>query len=191
MSYQFFNKVYSEYCHKLVLSDDNGTIAVIDHHAHTAWPCLTRKNYQTNASINYQDAITSDLLKISRKKQINLENWIFKLIYSSESFLELPDNSAYFKIIFWPQPFISKKKEIIQLSAAFALGAQISTVATNLNIPIINVQKFIVANQSIQNIEQISVRDAKFATHLDKAKLNQETISIHNIFQKFKRKFGF
>lgn len=190
-SHLFFNKLYSEYCHKLALHDQNGIIAVIDHHAHIAWPCVSRHAKQTDGTLIYKDAITSDLIKISRKTQLNLENWLFELIYTSEPFLDLPEESSFFKLGFWPQPLHADKKRIFQLSSAFALGAQISNVSSILDIPVQDVQKFIVANQAINNIELISSRDAQFGMLQVAATKRQEKTIVKSFFQKLKRKFGF
>lgn len=190
-SYHFFNNLYSEYCHKLTLRDQNGIVAVIDHHTHAAWSYLLRKIPRSDPSISYSDAVTADLMQISRKHQVNLENWIFELIYSSNYLLELPEESAYFKIKYWPQPLFSETKSILQLSASFILGAQISNVSEKLGIPLHIVQKYVAANQAIQNIECISAKDAKFGTDLNAAVDTQEQSATLSFFQKIKRKFGF
>lgn len=190
-TYQFFNGLYSEYCHKLTLRDQNGIVAVIDHHAHVAWPYLLRKIPRSDPSIYYNDAVTADLMQISRKHQVNLENWIFELIYSSNYLLESPEETSYYKIKYWPQPLFSETKSILQLSAAFMLGAQISHVSEKLDIPIHIVQKFIAANQAIHNIEQISARDSNFGAISNTTVDLQEQSSKLSFFQKLKRKFGF
>ena len=190
-NYLFFNNLYSEYCHKLTFRDQNGIVAVIDHHKHAAWPYLLRKISRSDPSIYYSDAVTADLMQISRKHQINLENWIFELIYSSNYLLEPPQESAYFKIKYWPQPLFSETKAILQLSAAFMLGAQVSDVSEKLDIPLHLVQKYIAANQAIHNIEQIAVKDAKFGADLNTIVDTQEQSSTLSFFQKLKRKFGF
>lgn len=190
-TYHFFNHLYSEYCHKLTLRDQNGIVAVIDHHAHAAWPYLLRKIPRSDPSISYSDAVTADLMQISRKHQVNLENWIFELIYSSNYLLVPPEESSYFRLKYWPQPLFSETKSILQLSAAFMLGAQISSVSEKLGIPIYIVQKYVAANQAIHNIENISVREAKFGTDLKTTMDTQEQSATLSFFQKIKRKFGF
>lgn len=190
-TYHFFNGLYSEYCHKLTLRDQNGIVAVIDHHAHAAWPYLLRKIPRSDPSIHYNDAVTADLMQISRKHQVNLENWVFELIYSSNYLLELPEVSAYFKIKYWPQPLFSETKPILQLSAAFMIGAQISDVSEKLDIPVYIVQKYIAANQAIHNIEPISAKNAKFGVDLNTAVAIEEQSSTLSFFKKLKRKFGF
>lgn len=191
LDYRFFNQIYNEYSRKLLLKDQYGTIAVVDHNAHCVWPDTTRQSFKTNQSIVYVDAITSDLLRVSRKHQQNLENWIFELIWNSPHFMHLPDDVASFKLHYWPQPTLTDQKIILQLSAAFILGAQISTVSKKLDISLMTVKKFIVANQAIKNIEQIALKDVRFAVQNTKIQESAESSHVANFFQKLKRRFGF
>lgn len=191
LNYQFFNQIFDEYSRKLLLTDQFGTVAIIDHYAHCAWPEALRCSPQTDASIEYCGATISDIVKISRKHQLNLENWLFELIWNSDAFIELPDPSAYFKIHYWPQPICKDRKMILQLSAAFMLGAKIDQIAEQLKLPLDHVQKFVVANQSINNAIQISMKEAGFANKQQHQKTATEPLLVRNFFQKLKRRFGF
>ncbi|WP_150115746.1 hypothetical protein [Acinetobacter sp. TGL-Y2] len=191
MDSQLFNQIYNEYSRKLLLKDQYGTIAVLDHHAHWAWPDTTRQTFMTNESIMYVDATTSDFLRISRKHQKNLENWLFELIWNSPHFMHLPDDFATFRLHYWPQPIVTDQKIILQLSAAFSLGAQVSTVSEKLNISLMTVKKFVIANQAIKNIEKISLKDVRFSVQNTKIQESAESSQIANFFQKLKRRFGF
>lgn len=188
---QFFNQIYNEYSRKILLKDQYGTIAVLDHNAHCAWPDTTRQTFMTNESIMYVDATTSDLLRVSRKHQKNLENWLFELIWNSPHFMHLPDDFATFKLHYWPQPIVADQKIILQLSAAFSLGAQVSKVSEKLNISLMTVKKFVIANQAIKNIEKISLKDVQFAVQNTQIQESTESSNIQNFFQKLKRRFGF
>lgn len=187
----FFNDIYKEYSRKLILKDHYGNLAVIDHHAHCAWPDANRSSFQIDETIRYVDATTADLVKISRKQQQNLENWLFELIWNSPQCIHMPDESALFKLHYWPQPVTSDQKMILKLSAAFIKGAQISRVAEKLNIPMQTVKKFIAANQAIRNIEKISNKEAQFAAQANLASDEKETHKVQGFFQKLKRRFGF
>lgn len=191
ISYHFFSQIYQEYSRKLLISDQGGTLALIDHHAHYAWPDKANHSLHTDTTIRYADAITSDLLKISRKNQTNLENWIFELIWNSTDFIAYPEPEAYFKLLYWPQPTLKDRKVILQMSASFSLGAQVEKISQNFNIPLVTVQKFIIANQSIHNIKAISSKDARFGNRPKIKKDDVEPHIIKNFFHKLKRRFGF
>lgn len=191
ISYHFFSQIYQEYNRRLLISDQNGALALIDHHAHYAWPDKAKHSLHTDATIRYADAITSDLLKISRKNQTNLENWMFELIWNSTDFITPPEPSAYFKLLYWPQPTLTDRKIILQMSASFSLGAQIEKISQHFNIPLLTVQKFIIANQSINNIKTIPPRDALFGNGSKSKKDDAEPHIIKNFFHKLKRRFGF
>lgn len=191
LDFQFFSHMYSEYSRKLLLKDYHGHVAMIDHHAHLAWPDTLRNSLIVDQTIRYVDATTSDLVKISRKNQKNLENWLFEMIWNSPEFIHMPDESAIFKLNYWPQPTAFDQKIILQLSAAFILGAQISKVAEQLNISPNIVKKFIVANQAILNIEKITAKDALFASKSHKIEDKKDSQNVQSFFQKLKRRFGF
>lgn len=191
ISYQFFKQIYQEYSRKLLISDQHGSIALIDHHAHHAWPNKQHHSFDTNTSIRYADANTSDLLKISRKNQFNLENWLFELIWNSPVFVDLPNTSSHFKLSYWPQPVAKDSKIILQMSASFILGAEIAQVAQQFNIPLLTVQKFIIANQAINNADIIPAKEASFKARMHVLKNDVEAPVLKSFFNKLKRRFGF
>lgn len=86
----------------------------------------------------------------------------------------------------------ASRKVVLQLSASFILGAEISEVSKKLNIPLKTVQRFIAANQIINNIEMISAKDALFGISKTNQTVQQEEVSvITSFFGKLKRRFGF
>ena len=91
----FFAALFHHDSRKVILNDHLGTIAIIDHHAHLAWLEATREEYQTDRSIHYTAAVTADFIKVSRKRQFNLENWLFKLTSSTNS--SIGSFVSYFK----------------------------------------------------------------------------------------------
>lgn len=187
----FFHDLYTQDSRKLHLQDQFGTLAILDHYAHVVWLDPTRLHTNTDASISYSPASTSDFVKVSRKLQLNLENWLFLLIWSSPQMLKLPEANQHFRIHYWPQPDEKNKKVLLQLSASFSLGAAIDVVAQRLNIPVQQVQLFIAANQAIGNAELISHKDCKFTVSESISTGAEEQSLIKNIFSKIKRRFGF
>ena len=185
---QYFQKIYQQDHRQLHFYDQFGTIAIIDHNMHFAWLEPTRTEFKTDLSVRFEDASTADFIKVSRKRQYNLEDWLFNLMWNSPQLCIYPNENNYFRIKFWPQPLASDKKMILQLSACFVQGAEILAVANKLDIPLTTVQHFIAANFAIGNVEQISAKDSKFGQQvLEK----QEQSALKSFFGKLKSRFGF
>lgn len=185
---QYFQKIYQQDHRQLHFYDQFGTIAIIDHNMHFAWLEPTRTEFKTDFSVRFEDASTADFIKVSRKRQYNLEDWLFNLMWNSPQLCIYPNENNYFRIKFWPQPLASDKKMILQLSACFVQGAEILAVANKLDIPLTTVQHFIAANFAIQNVEQISAKDSQFGQQvLEK----QEQSALKSFFGKLKSRFGF
>ncbi|OTG80059.1 hypothetical protein [Acinetobacter sp. ANC 4648] len=185
---EYFQTIHQQNNRKLHFYDQFGTIAIIDHNMHFAWLEPTRADFKTDLSISFEDASTADFIKVSRKRQYNLEDWLFNLIWNSPQLCPYPNEHGYFRIQFWPQPLTSDQKTILQLSACFTQGAEILAVAKKLDLPITTVQHFIMANLAIQNVEKISARDSKFGQDILE---NQEQSVLKSFFGKLKSKFGF
>ncbi|OTG63198.1 hypothetical protein [Acinetobacter silvestris] len=185
---KYFQNLYLEDNRKLHFYDQFGTIAIIDHNMHFAWLEPTRTDFKTDASIQFEGASTADFIKVSRKRQYNLEDWLFNLIWNSPQLCTYPNENSYFRIQFWPQPLTPDQKTILQLSACFIQGAEILAVAKKLDIPITTVQHFIAANLAIQNVKQISAKESKFGQHVLE---NQEQSALKSFFGKLKSRFGF
>ena len=185
---QYFQKIYQQDHRQLHFYDQFGTIAIIDHNMHFAWLEPTRTEFKTDLSVRFEDASTADFIKVSRKRQYNLEDWLFNLMWNSPQLCIYPNENNYFRIKFWPQPLASNEKMILQLSACFVQGAEILAVANKLDIPLTTVQHFIAANFAIGNVEQISAKDSKFGQQvLEK----QEQSALKSFFGKLKSRFGF
>ncbi|KAF1025632.1 MAG: hypothetical protein GAK29_01787 [Acinetobacter bereziniae] len=187
----FFSDLYIQDSRKIILSDHLGTIAIIDHHAHLAWLEATRDEYQTDRSIHYTAALTADFIKVSRKRQFNLENWLFNLIWKNPELVTLPAADKYYRLKFWVQPNQLDKKLLLQLTACFIYGAEIQHVSDKLNIPVATVQHFIAANLAIRNAEIISAKDSQFdKTQSDEQQTENKGI-LKSFFNKLKSKFKF
>jgi hypothetical protein len=187
----FFADLYQQDSRKIILSDHLGTIAIIDHHAHLAWLEATRDEYQTDRSIQYADALTADFIKVSRKRQFNLENWMFNLIWKNPNLITVPAADKYYRLKFWIQPNSLDKKLLLQLTACFIYGAEIQHVADKLNIPVATVQHFVAANLAIHNAEVISAKESKFdKTQSDEQQSENKGI-LKSFFNKLKNKFKF
>ena len=177
----FFTNLYQQDTRKNMLRDQMGTIGIIDYHAHFVWLEATRDEYQTDRSIQYSAASTLDFIKVSRKRQLNLEDWLFNLIWKNLGLIVLPAPDKYYRLKFWVQPNDVDKKRLLQLSAAFIRGAEIQYVADKFNMSVNVVQHFIAAQIAIQNAEIIPARESQF----DKAPINEEHNENKGVLKSF------
>ena len=187
----FFTDIYQQEIRKILINDQFGTLAIIDHHAHLAWLEPTREAYKTDPSIQYTAANTTDFIKVSRKQHYNLENWLFNLIWQNPNIITAPTINHAYRLKFWPQPNMADKKILLQLSASFISGAEIQHVADKLNIPIQTVQHFIAANLAICNAELISAKDCQFNKTSDTENQTENQGFLKSFFGKLKTRFKF
>lgn len=187
----FFTDIYQQEIRKILINDQFGTLAIIDHHAHLAWLEPTREAYKTDPSIQYTAASTTDFIKVSRKQHHNLENWLFNLVWQNPNIITAPSLDKAYRLRFWPQPNMADKKILLQLSASFILGAEIQHVADKLNIPVHTVQHFITANLAICNAELISVKDCQFNKPSNIENQTENTGFLKGFFGKLKNRFKF
>ena len=187
----FFAALFHHDSRKVILNDHLGTIAIIDHHAHLAWLEATREEYQTDRSIHYTAAVTADFIKVSRKRQFNLENWLFNLIWKNPNLITVPAADKYYRLKFWVQPNELDKKLLLQLSACFISGAEIQHVSDKLNIPVATVQHFVAANLAIHNAELISAKESLFDKTSSDTEQTEEKGILKSFFNKLKSRFKF
>lgn len=187
----FFAALYKQESRKIILSDQLGTVAIIDHYAHLVWLEATRDEYQTDRSISYKAATTSDFIKVSRKRQLNLENWLFNLIWKNPDLVSLTPINHHYRLKFWVQPNEMDKKLLLQLTAAFIRGADIQHVSDKLNIPVTLVQHFISANLAIQNAEIISAKESLFDKSHPHDEPSENKGILKSFFGKLKSRFKF
>lgn len=170
--------------------DQLGSLAIVDHHQHCVWINSQRTQAHTDGSLQYNSAIIEDFSNVSRKYPLNLEDWLFELVWNSHHLCILPHASAHFKIKFWPQPTATDRKLILQLSACFIQGAEIQHVANKLGIDIEVVQRFINANLAIHNAELVNAKTCQFDQNHSQES-HQDVSTLRSFFGKLKRRFGF
>ena len=177
---------------RLHLFDDHGTLAIIDTRSQIAWLEPTRIHTQTNHSFNYEFATTSDFIKVSRRVEYNLQDWLWNLFWHSLEFQRLaPEESEYYKLEYWPQPTQSNYRKItLKLSACFIQGAQLSQVATELKIPIQTVQQFIAACIASNNGGIISASESHYLQTETVEQTAEQQGFLNKFFGKIRRRFG-
>lgn len=188
---EFFLDIFEAESGKLFLSDQSGTLAIIDHRGHYAWMPTTRTEIKSDATLRYQPATSSDFHHVTLRRQYNLEDWIFHLIWNTPNLIELPDADDHYQIQYSVQPIGKDKKILLKLSASFVLGGQISEISERLNIPVQLVQTFIAAHAALNNVSKISSKESKFGKNIDHQNSPEDTSNIKSFFSKLKLRFGF
>jgi hypothetical protein len=185
----FFDDLYKTHKDdKLHLYDSFGTLAVIQLEKNQAWIPSTRLNTQTDFNFNCEIATTDALSKVDRKQTLILNDWIWNLFWNSEELaIALCPEDGHFKINYWPKPTdTTHKKIILQLAACFIQGGKISTIATQLDIPLTQVRRFIGANITINNIEKISIWDKHYTPPIQNEQ--EEVGFIKDFFSSLRKK---
>ena len=192
VSEKFLKDMLSPENARLHLFDDHGTLAIIDTRSQIAWLEPTRLNTQTNHSFNYKFATTSDFIKVSRKVEYDLQDWLWNLFWHSSEFQKLsPKENEYYKIEYWPQPHQSTDRKIaLLLSACFIQGAQLSQVATQLKLPIQTVQLFISACIISNNGGVIPASESHYLKLEETKASNEQQGFLNKFFGKIRRRFG-
>ena len=191
LNVQYIADIYDDLQRKVHVFDQLGSLAVIDHHQHVAWINPKRLPPYTDGSLQYASASIENFSAVSRKHQVNLENWLFELLWNSTELCVLPHASAHFKLKFWPQPTHKDRKLILQLSACFIQGAEVQHVANKLGIDVQVAQRFINANLAIRNAELINAKACQFDQNTKNENQQQDVSGLRSFFGKLKRRFGF
>lgn len=186
----FFDDLYKTHKDiKLHLFDSLGTLAVIQLEKNQVWVNSSRNSLETDFNFNCEVATTNALTKVDRKNTLILNDWIWNLFWNSKnlSILLCPED-GHFKINYWPKPFdLENKKIIFQLTACFIQGGKISTIASQLNIPIHLVRRFIGANITINNVEKINIWDKHYTPPTQKVQ-DEDVGFIKDFFSSLRKK---
>ena len=189
---QFFKKMLQvDVPTKLHLYDQHGTLAIIDLTQNLAWPNTERTIFQTDHTFNYELASTTDLLKVSRKERIMLQDWLWNLFWQSPGMYHLAPNDGDYKIYFWPKPEDQiNRKYIFRLSAYFIQGASISEIAQHNSVPTLVVRQFIAANMAAGNLERVNKAQKNYTPPEAENKQDDQSF-IGSFISKIRLKFGF
>ncbi|MEG0197494.1 MAG: hypothetical protein RR676_09880 [Acinetobacter sp.] len=181
-------KLKNTYLH---LFDNHGTLAIIDTFQEVVWLEPTRLQIKTNSSFNYELAKTEHFTFVSKKIEYNLKDWIWNLFwYSTEYQGLIIDENDYYKIDYWPQPSQkADQKMILQLSACFIQGAQLSQVMRRLKLPLKTVQQFISACIISNNGKIISAAESRYQYN-DVSIATEQQGFLNKFFGKMRSRFG-
>ena len=176
---------------KIQLFDHNGLIAIADPRNEWVWQNPMLQTLHTDPSLNYTYATQNDQLWITETPQQDLKQWLWNLLWASKDFNELcPPSASSFYLEIWPQPKNRiDRQDILRMSACFAQGAKIDTVAAQLNLSEQKVRHFVAACLGTNFGKLIKDREAKYSPQIQKNETEQHF--MQKLFGRLRNRLGF
>lgn len=176
---------------KIQLFDHNGLIAIADPRNEWVWQNPMLQTLHTDPSLNYTYATQNDQLWITETPQQDLKQWLWNLLWASKDFNELcPPSASSFYLEIWPQPKNRiDRQDILRMSACFAQGAKIETVAAQLNLSEQKVRHFVAACLGTNFGKLIKDREAKYSPQIQKNETEQHF--MQKLFGRLRNRLGF
>ena len=176
---------------KIQLFDHNGLIAIADPRNEWVWQNPMLQTLHTDPSLNYTYATQNDQLWITETSQQDLKQWLWNLLWASKDFNELcPTSASSFYLEIWPQPKNRiDRQDILRMSACFAQGAKIDTVAAQLNLSEQKVRHFVAACLGTNFGKLIKDREAKYSPQIQKNETEQHF--MQKLFGRLRNRLGF
>ena len=176
---------------KIQLFDHNGLIAIADPRNEWVWQNPMLQTLHTDPSLNYTYATQNDQLWITETPQQDLKQWLWNLLWASKDFNELcPPSASSFYLEIWPQPKNRiDRQDILRMSACFAQGAKIDTVAAQLKLPEQRVRHFVAACLGTNFGKLIKDREAKYSPQIQKNETEQHF--MQKLFGRLRNRLGF
>ena len=176
---------------KIQLFDHNGLVAIADPRNEWVWQNPMLQTLHTDPSLNYTYATQNDQLWITETPQQDLKQWLWNLLWASKDFNELcPPSASSFYLEIWPQPKNRiDRQDILRMSACFAQGAKIDTVAAQLNLSEQKVRHFVAACLGTNFGKLIKDREAKYSPQIQKNETEQNFMK--KLFGRLRNRLGF
>ena len=176
---------------KIQLFDHNGLVAIADPRNEWVWQNPMLQTLHTDPSLNYTYATQNDQLWITETPQQDLKQWLWNLLWASKDFNELcPTSASSFYLEIWPQPKNRiDRQDILRMSACFAQGAKIDTVAAQLNLSEQKVRHFVAACLGTNFGKLIKDREAKYSPQIQKNETEQHF--MQKLFGRLRNRLGF
>ena len=176
---------------KIQLFDHNGLVAIADPRNEWVWQNPMLQTLHTDPSLNYTYATQNDQLWITGTSQQDLKQWLWNLLWASKDFNELcPPSASSFYLEIWPQPKNRiDRQDILRMSACFAQGAKIDTVAAQLNLSEQKVRHFVAACLGTNFGKLIKDREAKYSPQIQKNETEQHF--MQKLFGRLRNRLGF
>ena len=176
---------------KIQLFDNNGLLAIADPRGEWLWQNPEFTTTQSDPSLNYTYATQKDQHWIAETPQQDLKQWLWNLLWASKDFNELcPPSASSFYLEIWPQPKNRiDRQDILRMSACFAQGAKIDTVAAQLNLSEQKVRHFVAACLGTNFGKLIKDREAKYSPQIQKNETEQHF--MQKLFGRLRNRLGF
>jgi len=176
---------------KIQIFNNDGLLAIADPRNEWLWQSPDYQPKPTGLSLNYTYATQNNLSWITDSQQQDLKQWLWNLIWSSPDFIELcPASISSFYLEIWPQPKNKiDRQNILRMSACFAKGAQITTVATQLNLSEQYVKLFIGACLATEYGKVI--KDSQTTYQPKKQHNETEQHFMKKLFGRLRHRLGF
>lgn len=130
---------------KIFVFDQQQTFGIADTRKELVWlqNPISKSTLTTSHSLNYTHAKANEVVGLHEVQAMDLRQWLWRLVWQSPAFETLLNPSDYVQLDFWPQPDESyERRDILKMAACFQQGAQISQVATKLELPVSRVCLF-------------------------------------------------
>ncbi|WP_043971271.1 MULTISPECIES: hypothetical protein [Acinetobacter] len=176
---------------KIQLFDNQGLVAIADPRNQWLWQHPEFHSFQTDPSLNYTYATQNDLHWTLDTPQQDLQQWLWHLLWTSMDFEGLcPASASSFYLQFSPQPkHKADRQDILRMSACFAQGAQISTVAQQLKLPEQKVRHFVAACLGANCGTLIKDQQAKYQPKASQSEPEQHFMK--KLFGRLRHRLGF
>ncbi len=174
------------------LFDSSGFLALVDTMTERVWVNGDNPMLSFNKSLNQTYATSQFVQETSKnKKAQDLRNWLWQAAFRSAA-LDLPkiQLNQYFQLEIWPQFDTGyERRDLLKISACFAQGAQLQSVADHLNISHERLIKFVAITHLLKMGKWIEPHEAQFMRG-DKSADSNQMIKLRGFFGKLRKKLG-
>lgn len=175
---------------KIFVFDQQQTFGIADTRKELVWlhSPISKNTLTTSHSLNYTHAKANEVVGLHEVQAMDLRQWLWRLVWQSPAFETLLNPSDYVQLDFWPQPDESyERRDILKMAACFQQGAQISQVATKLELPVSRVCLFASACLAAGLAGKITANQAKFRHDTPG---NEQTSGLRGFFGKLRKRLG-
>ncbi len=188
---EIFKELLNPQHGKIFIFDKDATLGIADTRKELIWLTApdSKLSLSTDYSLNYTHAKANEVSTLHAIQPKDLRQWLWSLIWQSSSFQNLVNQSDFIKLDFWPQPDESNdRRDILKMAACFQQGAQISQVASHLNISVDRVCLFASACMGAGLAQKVKNEQAAFRSKIPAT--TAETTGLRGFFGKLRQRLG-
>ena len=175
---------------KIQVFDQHGILALVDPRRQWVWPSNSTTVRITDDSLNTVYATMNDLHAFDDIQRQDLKNWLWNLLWRSPLFHHFVKDHDCFYLKQWPQPESKQDRyDILRMSACFAQGASIITVAEKLGLSVDQVIRFVSAAQAADMGMVIHKNQVKYPVQHTNSE--EDAGVMRKFFGKLRRRLGF